>query len=537
MPRLRSSPLSFIVAFSITAGVGCSSADSSFETVEADDTHTEQTSEALSSSTLSMSVLGTFRTTGAIEISAYDPCTKRLFSVNSLANRIEVIDISRPGSPVSAGVIPLPGVPNSVAVHDGRLAVASEAAPVRTDPGNVKFYDTSTLALLREVQVGAIPDMVTFTPDGKKLLVANEGEPAPDYAFDPEGSVSIIDVSRRGDYAVKTVRFLATTPLVHPESIRIYGPGATMAQDFEPEYMTISDDSKTAYVTLQENNAIAIVDISDAKFTSVVGLGFKDHSLPGNGLDPSDKDGAIAIANWPVHGMYQPDSIAHFKSRGTNYLITANEGDAREWGSYKEEARIKDLIAAGKIDPASPVLAFGADSKLGRLTVTTKTGDTDGDGDLDELYAFGARSFSIWSTSGAQVYDSGDDIEQRVAAANPAAFNADQTAPPGFDTRSDNKGPEPEGIAVGKVHGHTYAFVGLERVGGVVVYDVSNPRAPQFVTYVNNRNFSAPTAATAGDLGPEGLLFIEGSDSPTHRPILVVSNEISGTMTMYDLGK
>ena len=545
MPVLRSIPLSFVILASITAAAGCSTevgdpgaTQPDDSEAAADDSNVSQVSaEHRRSRDISLSVAGTFRTTGSVEISAYDPRTKRLFSVNSVALRIEVTDISNIDAPVIVATIPTNGTPNSVAVSRGLLAVAIEATPVRENPGNVKFYDTRTLSLVKEVQVGAVPDMVTFTHDGRKLLVANEGEPAPDYVYDPEGSVSIVTIGGWGCWKdcwdVETARFLPSTVLKNRDSIRVYGPGATLAQDLEPEYITISDDDRTAWVTLQENNAIAEIDIRSARVRKVTGLGFKDHSKPGNGLDASDKDGVFNVQNWPIFGMYQPDTIHHFNIRGKNYLFTANEGDAREWGSYKEEARIKDLVAAGKIDPASPIIALASDDELGRLTVTSVTGDTDGDGDLDKIYAFGARSFSVWDEDLKQVSDSGDEIETRAAAAFPAYYNADQTVPPGVDTRSDNKGPEPEGAAIGEVNGRTYGFIGLERIGGVMVYDLSDPKRPRFVQYLNNRNFEATTAADAKDLGPEGLLFIPACDSPTRRPLLIVSNEISGTGTIY----
>jgi len=538
MPALRSLPLLSILALALVTSAGCTTETADDGTAPGPDDESDVsqvTAEHRRARDITLSVAGTFRTTGSIEISAYDKGTRRLFSVNSVSGQIEVRDISNPAAPVSVGNLVMPGTPNSVAVHHGLVAVAVEASPQREDPGSVRFYDAATLAFLRAVPVGAVPDMVTFTPDGRKVLVANEGEPAPDYVRDPEGSVSIIDVSKYGGFAVHTVRFLSTTPLVNRSSIRVFGPGATLAQDLEPEYITVSEDSKTAWVTLQENNAIAVLDLRRERFTAVVGLGFKNHDAPGNGLDASDKDGALNIQRWPVFGMYQPDAIASFRVRGRTYLLTANEGDAREWGSYKEEARIKDLLAAGKIDPASPVAALGADAQLGRLTVTTATGDTDGDGDLDQVYAFGSRSFSVWSADVDQVYDSGEEVERRASEAYPAFYNADQTAPPGVDSRSDNKGPEPEGVAVGEVRGRTYGFIGLERMGGVLVYDLSRPRAPRFVQYVNNRNFSAATPAEAGDLGPEGLLFIPACDSPTGKPLLVVSNEISGTGTLYSI--
>jgi hypothetical protein len=166
-------------------------------------------------------------------------------------------------------------------------------------------------------------------------------------------------------------------------------------------------------------------------------------------------------------------------------------------------------------------------SNLGRLTVTSATGDTDGDGDFDQIFVPGGRSFSIRTTDGELVFDSGDDFEQITAAQVPAAFNSNGTAAT-FDTRSDNKGSEPEGVVLGKAFGRTYAFIGLERTAGVIVYDVSDPFQPTFVQYVNT---------SPDDISPEGLLFIKEDDSPNGKPLLVVSHEISSTTTIFEIAK
>lgn len=484
---------------------------------------------------------------GAAEIVAHDPGTQRLFVVNGAASAIDVLGIADPAHPTllfSIDVKPYGDQANSVAVRGGVVAAAVQTDP-KTDPGKVVFFD-ATGAYLDDVTVGALPDMLTFTPNGERLLVANEGEPSgynqPD-SVDPEGSVSIVDL-RAGvgyltDEDVTTARFLPGVPSVNPESIRVYGPNASPAQDFEPEYIAVSHDSKTAWVTLQENNAVAILDVRGGVFTKVVGLGFKDHSLPGNGLDASDRDNAINIANWPVFGVYQPDAVATFRVGGDTYFITANEGDARDWPGLSEESRVGSLA----LDPeAFPNAAFlKNNARLGRLNVTNRLGDTDGDGDFDRLYAFGARSFSVRRADAALVFDSGDQIERVTAQALPDFFNAGHTTN-ARDDRSDNKGPEPEGLAVGKAFGRTYAFIGLERIGGVMVYDLSDPAAPRFVQYVNNRNFAiAPEpgtlAGTVGDLGPEGLTFIPAEESPQGRPLLVVANEVSGSTTVYEVAE
>lgn len=478
---------------------------------------------------------------GAAEIVAHDPATQRLFVVNAHAADVDVLDVGNPSSPTllfSIDVTPYGAVANSVAVHDGIVAVAVENA-VKQAPGKVVFFDTNG-EFQSQVTVGALPDMLTFSPNGEWVLVANEGEPNSAYTVDPNGSVSIIAIE--GDAAdieqsdVRTLDFTAYNNAQLDPSIRIFGPNATVAQDLEPEYITVSHNSKTAWVSLQEGNAMAIIDIKKGKVTSLVGLGFKNHNVEGNAIDASDRDNAINIAPWPVYGMYQPDALAAYHHRGETYIVSANEGDARDYAGFAEESRVRSITLDPTAFPNGATLRDNA--RLGRLTITTANGDIDRDGDFDRLYAFGARSFSIWSETGALVYDSGDDFERITAAAYPTGFNSDNAVNNSFDTRSDNKGPEPEGVAVGKVSGRTYAFIGLERIGGIIVYDITNPNAPGFVQYINTRNFNGDAVAgTAGDLGPEGLHFISEDESPNGNALLVYGNEVSGSTTILEINK
>lgn len=476
---------------------------------------------------------------GAAEIAAYDPATRRLFVVNGSSKTVDVLDASRPDSLSRTLQIRIPegfgNAANSVAIRDGILAVAVEASP-KTDPGFVLFFDTAG-QFVKGVQVGAQPDMITFTPDGRSVLTANEGEPSDNYSVDPEGSVSIIDISgglaQLPQSKVRTATFTQFNTGALDPRIRVYSPRATAAQDFEPEYIAVSADSKTAYVTLQEANAIAVVDIEAAAVTRLVPLGFKDHSKAGNGLDASDRDNKIDIRTWPVLGMYQPDAIATFEAGGVRYLVTANEGDTRGWTGFNEEARVSTLNLDATAFPNAAELK--RNENLGRLTVSRGTGDTDGDGDFDQLHLFGGRSFTIWTEDGKVVFDSGDQIEKLMAARFPAYFNSD--AGGGLDTRSDNKGPEPEGLYVTTLRGRRYLFLGLERMSGVMVYDISNPASPAFVDYVHNRLFDGSAAAgTGGDHGPEGLFVIPATgNGPGEEPLLVVANEVSGSTTMYKI--
>ena len=451
------------------------------------------------------------------EISAFDPTSATVFVTNSDGNTLDRFNLNDPTSPVPLAPInlaPFGAGPNGVAVANGIIAVAVEADPAQ-DPGVVVFFDSAG-NLLGQVTVGALPDMVAFTPDGLTLLVANEGEPNDDYDVDPEGSISIVDLSGGvASASVQTADFTAFNGNA-PDGVRVFGPGATVAQDLEPEY--IVTDGTTAWVSLQENNAVAVVDIATATVTQLIPLGFKDHSLPGYGLDPSDRDDGINIATWPVLGMYQPDSLALLTVGGVPYIFSANEGDARDYDGFSEEDRADDLVLDPAVFPDAATLQL--DENLGRLRVTLATGNTDADPEFEQIVAYGARSFSVWNgLTGTRVYDSGDDFEQITALEGLPFFNDD-------DGRSDNKGPEPEGIDVGTINGRSFAFIGLERVGGIFVYEVTNPTQPEFVDLI---------LVDPSDERPEGIDFIPAEVTPTGTPWLMATFEDSGTIAVWEI--
>ena len=484
---------------------------------------------------------------GAAEISAFDVVSGRLFVTNANANRIDILDLSDPSNPVLFGSITLNltgGGVNSVAVYDGLVAVAVEAA-VKQDPGVVEFYDTDG-NLLNSVTAGALPDMVTFTPDGQKVLVANEGEPSDDYTVDPEGSVTIIDISGGAASATAVTAnfnaFDADSASLIAEGVRIYGPGASVSQDLEPEYIAVTPSGATAIVALQENNAFGILDLTTNTFTDVKALGFKDHSLAGNELDASNRDDAINIRNWPVLGMYQPDAIATIDmGPGQVYIISANEGDSRDYDGYSEEVRVKDLTLDTSIFNEADI---STDEKLGRIKTTTALADTNASGEYETIYTYGARSFSIWDTTGTLIWDSGAEFEEILATILPDDFNSTNDENGSFDGRSDDKGPEPEAVTVAQMYGKTYAFIALERVGGFMVYDISNPAAPTFVNYTNSRNFDvtfdennadAATLEAVVEAGPENVTWVPQGASPNGRNLAIVSNEVNGAVTVYSV--
>ncbi|MFC6101106.1 choice-of-anchor I family protein [Olivibacter domesticus] len=450
---------------------------------------------------------------GAAEISAFDPSTNRLFVVNnSEVNKIDVIDMKDPVSMTVIGSIsvqPYGGVVNSVSVSNGKLAAAIESLDKQA-AGKLVVFQTSDYHELAAVSVGALPDMVTFSPDGKYILTANEGEPNADYTNDPTGSISIISVEE--NYTVSTLDFadLANQEEdLKSKGFRIFGPSNDFAKDIEPEYITVSADSKTAWVTLQENNAIAKINISSKTITDIYPLGFKDYNLAGNEIDVSDKDDGMEPKKWNIKGIYMPDAIAVLETNGTPFLFTANEGDAREYDAFEELDRIKNV----SLDPTSfpDAATLQKDEMLGRLNITTTLGDNDHDGDFETLYSLGARSFSVWNgNDGSQVYDSKNELDKKVTEA-------------GFydDGRSDDKSVEPEGITIGKIGNTNVAFVGMERADAVAVYDINNPIQPKFLQLLQS-----------GD-APEGIMMVKAEDSPTKKTLLIVSSEEDGVIKVY----
>jgi hypothetical protein len=487
------------------------------------------------------------------EITAYDDATRRLFVTNVADLAVDILDIADPRRPTLLRRVSLGryGAPSSVAVLDGLIAVATVAVrdgAASPERGQVVLLDAEG-RVLRTFRVGGTPDMLTFTPDGRTLLVANSGAPSEDYRVDPEGSVTLIRLDRGWRRAgIRTAsfrRFDADT--LRAQGVRIFGPGADAAQDLEPEYIAVSPDSRTAWVGLQANNALGILDIARARFERIVALGVKRHDRPGQGLDASDEDGRINIRRWPVLGIYEPDGIAAFHHAGRTYLVLANEGEPRSTEAFDETARVRDL----RLDPIifPNAAAIQADEQLGRLMVSTVRADIDGDGDVDRIRTLGGRSFSIRRTDGSLVYDSGDLIERYTArdelyAPAPNLFNTpdDENA---FDERSDNRGPQPDNAVTARIDGRTYAFVALERTSIVLVVDVTRPERPVLLGHGGTRDFTQDPEATggadkdfyvncaAGDLGPEGLLVIPAEQSPIGEPLLAVGYQTSGSTGLF----
>ena len=478
--------------------------------------------------------------TNSCEVIAYDPVTERLFTTSGIEGFVDITDFSEPSSPTLIRSINMNqyGSITSLAVHNGLLVVASPNAMPQL-PGSVIAMSLDGVPI-KQFTVGVQPDMITFTPDGNKILVANEGQPNLDYSIDPEGSVSIIDISKGIENTVQSdvrtldfTAFNAQSSSLIAEGVRKTRASSTLSQDFEPEYITVDESSQTAWVTLQENNAIAEINLINQSIVSVYPLGTKDYSKQGNGIDASDNNQVIAIANWPVKAFYIPDAIANYSVNGNRYLITANEGDEKEYTTLNERTTVG--ASSYVLDPVRYPHRnqLKKNHMLGRFRVTNLNGDANGDGVFEDIYCVGSRSFSIIDASSKNtIYDSGDDFEMITSTLSfiSPIFNADNENNT-LKGRSRSKGPEPEGVVLAEIDGRTYAFTTLERIGGIMAYDITNPNDVSFVDYANSRS----TSSYSGDLGPETIIYIPPSKHRKNRSYLAVANEISGTISIFEI--
>jgi hypothetical protein len=508
--------------------------------------HDDDTPVPAPSNALTLQLLGSFSNsltgTNSAEIVVHDPMTQRLFIANSAGNKLDIVNFLNPSSPSLIASVPMStlGSINSVAVKNGTVAVALENNTNPQDSGRVAFFDSNG-NFIKSVKAGMMPDMVCFNHAGTRVLTANEGEPNANYSVsptnDPDGSITIIDITpgvqNITQANVAHITFTAYNGqenTLKAQGIRIFGPHNVASKDFEPEYIAVSPDDSKAWVTLQENNAIVEISLTTYSINWIKALGTKDYNNPLNAMDASDQTFGVNISNFPVKAYYMPDAIYSFSVGSNVYLVTANEGDARDYTTFTEERRVNQMNLDPAIFPNQNELKHN--SVLGRLRCTNRNGDIDNDNDFDTLYVFGGRSFSIWNAqTGNLVYDSRNDFE-RITANNSFSvmFNASNTTLVKKD-RSDDKGPEPEGVAIGKIGNNVYAFIALERIGGVMVYDVTNPSNPVYVTYVNNRN----PITNGPDRGAEGIIFIPQSESPNGMHIVIAANEISSSLSIWGI--
>ncbi|MED3794529.1 choice-of-anchor I family protein [Niallia alba] len=485
---------------------------------------------------------------GVAEIVKYNPDNQKFYVINGKLQTIDIVDLSSLKTNTHQDLskeksINIAELLNSNTFQYGDLTsidINTEnqiiAAAVQdadyTKNGRIVILDYDG-NILHTFEAGVQPDNVVISKDGNHILSANEAEPRMglENGADPEGSVTIVNYETK---QTKTVLFDNTSVIDSDVHIRNNGSLADAVHDLEPEYISLTEDGKTAFVSLQENNAIAKINVETGKVISVKSLGFKDHSLPGNGLDAARND-KIEIESLPILGVYMPDSIDVIEKDGMTYLLTANEGDATEWEEFvnvKDFKKIKDSI---QLDP-SLFKGFTQQEAEAAFERMKSSGDYDKlevltDRGNDAIYTLGGRSFSIWNADTMElVFDSGSEFEEITAERYPDYFNWSNDDDV-FEKRSAKKGPEPEDVKVGMIGNELYAFIGLERISGVMTYNITNPSNATFANYTNTRDFSQ---TISGDVAPEGLAFIQAENSPTNKPLLLVGNEVSGTVAVNE---
>ncbi|MGL5379518.1 choice-of-anchor I family protein [Clostridium sp.] len=474
---------------------------------------------------------------GAAEIVKYNKDNNKFYVINGIASKIHIVSIDG----IKDGKSELKeektidvkefveengfvyGDITSISISNERkeIAVSVQEKSYNKD-GKVVVVDYE--GNLKEIyDCGIQPDMVTYTPNSQYILVANEGEPRHGYGEgieDPQGTTTIIDINNKTSKLVTFEKFDENREQLLANKV-ILKKDAKPSEDLEPEYIAVDSESKLAYISLQENNAIATLDIEKGEFISVKGLGFKDHSQERNAIDVV-KDGKINIKTEEnLYGVYMPDGISLYELNGKKYILTANEGDGREYvvedfPHIQEENQFKGIksikISGEKVDALDNSKHDGLEE--------------------DKNYILGGRSFSIWDAETMeQVFDSGSEFENIIADRLPEYFNCSNKNRT-LDNRSGKKGPEAEEVRIGKAGDKVYAFIGIERVGGVMAYDITNPNEATFVNYTNTRDFSEDIL---GDVSSEGIDFISAENSETGYPLVVIANEVSGTVSVLEV--
>ena len=471
------------------------------------------------------------------EISAFMPEKKVLFVVGG-ENVMEVVSLADPSNPKKVSEVKLPGGASSVTVFGDLVAVSLLNNP-EWKKGHVQVMRYNKgVEVLGVHELCYMPDMITFTPDGKNLLVACEGSPDESFSEDPAGGIGVLSIgSAKVDAKSWAKPQKTVVGFDGLDSLKLMAAGVrktgvkSFVQSLEPEYITVAPDAKTAWVSLQENNALVKFDVEAKKILDVFPLGYVDHSMPGFGLDVK-KNKTIEIKNYPLRGLRQPDGISSFSVNGLTFVLTANEGSpVNDYKAWTDVTTPMMLSQQGVLDPS--VFTAGVLEDLKNVTVSNLercdvAPDKTANGKCPYMYSFGTRSISIFDgATGHLMWDSGDVFEQTVARLAPDYFNWNsKKGKVKMDARSEDKGCEPENVTSGVVGDKRYVFAGLERTSAVAVFDVTGIETghePKLVDFYLNPK----------DRGPEGILFIPAEKSPNGEPLLVVGYEYSKTLAVY----
>ena len=501
---------------------------------------------------------------GSHEIVTYHAGSKRIFATNGVKNSIDIFDISDVANPKKVSSVSLAPYGNDVtSVAAGKDVVVAavlvtetfSATGVPTTPnGKIVVFDTNGKVLSSPDVLGVLPDSVTFAPNGTTALVAIEAQPVcakddpataakedTDYskASDPVGGVTVVDLSNPASPVLRFAGFdQFTVPEMRAKGIAVSSVVNNVSKDFEPEFVTAVDNNY-AYVTIQEANAIGKLNIESATFESITRA--FESKIAYVARDTSDRDSGAGPRNYSnVVGASQPDAIAGFKVGSGQYFVTANEGDAREYTCLNDDLRGSALKVDTRRFPDWKTLSGSA--ALGRAKVNPTIGDKDGDGDIDTIHLRGSNSMTMYR-NGIAIWDSADLLDQiQTQAFGVANINGSHSLSSDKSTmnyvgqdRSDDKGSEPEGVAVGMVGDRRIAILGLERMTALAIFDITDPGNPIFQEWLQMLPTKATPAKDVKHWSPEGIVFVPASKSPSGKALIITSYELSGSLSIHQV--
>jgi hypothetical protein len=415
-------------------------------------------------------------------------------------------------------------------------------------------FDTNGKVLSSPDVLGVLPDSVSFAPNGTTALVAIEAQPVcakddpataakedTDYskASDPVGGVTVVDLSNPSAPVLRFAGFdQFTVADMRAKGIAVSAVVNNVSKDFEPEFVTAVDNN-FAYVTIQEANAIGKLNIQSASFESIT-RAFESR-VARVARDTSDRDAGAGPRTYTnVVGASQPDAIAGFTVGAGQYFVTANEGDAREYTCLNDDLRASALKVDTKRFPDWKTLSGNA--ALGRAKVNPTIGDKDGDGDIDTIHLRGSNSMTMYR-NGIAIWDSADLLDQiQTQAFGVANINGSHSLSSDKSTmnyvgqdRSDDKGGEPEGVAVGMVGDRRIAILGLERMTALAIFDITAPGNPVFQEWLQMLPTKATPAKDVKHWSPEGIVFVPANKSPSGKALIITSYELSGSLSIHQI--
>jgi hypothetical protein len=503
---------------------------------------------------------------GGAEIAAYHKSTQQVYITNGRENKVDIVSIQNPENPTLVDSVDMSSYGDGItAVAAGKYVVAvsvhrsptfaADGTPTLRSAKLVVMYPSGRIIRAIDL-IGSQPDSVGFTPDGMTALVAIEGEPicaidnpataadeSTDYSYakDPKGAVAIVDLSNPRVAGAKLAGFSQfKSSDLRRAGIVLSLTSTNPAVDLEPEYISaVSNDE--VYVTLQEANGIGLLDVKSARFTRIFSAGSTD--MGETAFDLSDRDNGAGAATYDnVYGLAMPDAIAAYQDGNDNYFVTANEGDDRaDWSCFAaiDDVRVKDLEADPSVFTTWETIK--ASDKLGRVKVNPNIGDSNGDGLYEKFFLLSNRSFSIFKNN-KRIFDSGDLLETlQVSAFGQENINGQWDEVTGEylpQNRSDDKGPEAEGVTVGMVGTSRVAVIAMERMSALLFVDITNPEVPVIISWEQMMPVEDVDPSQGGlKWSPEGMLFIDAADSPNGEALVISSYEMSGTLAIHQLKK